>query len=73
LAQGIEGTVTLYAVIASDGTVRNLQSLDGPPALVPAALAAVRQWRYSPSLLNGRPIQTERQIKIHFELSPPPQ
>jgi TonB family protein len=73
LAQGIEGTVTLYAVIASDGTVKNLQSLDGPPALVPAALAAVRQWRYSPSLLNGRPIQTERQIKIHFELSPPPQ
>lgn len=72
LAQGIEGTVTLYAVIASDGAVKNLQSLDGPPALVPAALAAVRQWRYSPSLLNGRPIQTERQIKIHFELSPPP-
>ncbi len=73
LAQGIEGTVTLYAVIASDGAVKNLQSLDGPPALVPAALAAVRQWRYSPSLLNGRPIQTERQIKIHFEISPPPQ
>jgi TonB family protein len=71
LAQGIEGTVTLYAVIGANGAVSSLRSLDGPPALVPAAIEAVRQWRYSPSLLNGRPIQTERQIKIVFQLSPP--
>jgi TonB family protein len=71
LSQRIEGTVTLYAVIDTDGTIKTLRSLDGPPALVPAALAAVRQWRYSPSLLNGQPIQTERQIKIVFQLSQP--
>ena len=71
LAQNIEGTVTLYAVIDTDGTVKSLKSLDGPPSLIPAALAAVRQWRYSPSLLDGRPIQTERQIKIVFQLSRP--
>jgi len=71
LAQNIEGTVTLYAVIDADGTVKSLKSLDGPPSLIPAALAAVRQWRYSPSLLEGRPIQTERQIKIVFQLSRP--
>ena len=71
LAQNIEGTVTLYAVIDADGTVKSLKSLDGPPSLIPAALAAVRQWRYSPSLLDGRPIQTERQIKIVFQLSRP--
>jgi protein TonB len=71
LAQNIEGTVTLYAVIDADGTVKSLKSLDGPPSLIPAALAAVRQWRYSPSLLGGRPIQTERQIKIVFQLSRP--
>jgi TonB family protein len=71
LAQKVEGTVTLYAVIDTDGTVRTLQSLDGPSALIPSALAAVRQWRYSPSFLNGRPVQTERQIKIVFQLSQP--
>jgi TonB family protein len=71
LAQNIEGTVTLYAVIDTDGTVKSLKFLDGPPSLIPAALAAVRQWRYSPSLLDGRPIQTERQIKIVFQLSRP--
>lgn len=71
LAQNIEGTVTLYAVIDADGTVKSLKSLDGPPSLIPAALAAVRQWRYSPSLLDGHPIQTERQIKIVFQLSRP--
>jgi TonB family protein len=69
IAQRIEGTVTLYAVIDTDGTVKTLQSLDGPPALISAALAAVRQWRYSPSLLDGHPVQTERQIKIVFQLS----
>ena len=60
---------SLYAVIDTDGTVKTLQSLDGPPALISAALAAVRQWRYSPSLLDGHPVQTERQIKIVFQLS----
>jgi TonB family protein len=69
LTQNIEGTVTLYAVIDTDGSVKSLKSLDGPPALIPAALAAVRQWRYSPSLLDGHPVQTERQIKIVFQLS----
>ena len=72
LAERVEGTVLLYAVIDANGTVRELQPLNGPPALIPAALAAVRQWRYSPSLQNGRPIQTERQIKIVFQLSESP-
>jgi protein TonB len=69
LDRRIEGTVTLYAVIDADGTVKSLKPLDGPSALVPAAVAAVRQWQYSPSLLNGRPIQTERRITIVFQLS----
>ena len=50
LAQNIEGTVTLYAVIDADGTVKSLKSLDGPPSLIPAALAAVR-----PMALQSQP------------------
>jgi len=56
-------------VIDADGTVKSLESLSGPPVLTSAAIAAVRRWRYSPTLLNGLPIQTERQIKINFQLS----
>jgi len=69
LAQRIEGIVTLYAVIDPSGAVKSVQPLTGRSELVPAAVAAVRQWRYTPSLLSGRPIQTERQITIVFRLS----
>jgi TonB family protein len=72
LAQGIEGTVKLYAVINEDGTVKTVQALSGPSALFPAAINAVSQWRYSPALFEGRPVQTERQITITFQLSPAP-
>jgi len=72
LAQRIEGTVTLYAVIDASGKVRSVESLNGPALLIPAAIAAVRQWRYSPSLLHGQAVQTERQIRIVFRLSEPP-
>jgi protein TonB len=70
LAQGIEGSVKLDAVIDPDGNVRTLQPISGPKQLFPAAMDAVHQWRYSPTVLDGHPIQTERQITITFQLSP---
>ncbi|HKW88206.1 MAG TPA: energy transducer TonB [Candidatus Acidoferrales bacterium] len=51
----IEGTVVLHSVIGKDGSVQDLQVVSGPPLLMRAAMDAVRQWRYSPFLLNGQP------------------
>jgi TonB family protein len=66
--QGIEGTVKLHAVIGRDGTIAQVQA-DGPPAFVPVATSAVRQWRYSQTLLGGQPVETEENIGITFRLS----
>jgi TonB family protein len=70
LAQGVEGPVKLDAVIDPDGNVKTIQPISGPQPLFAAATDAVRQWRYSPTTLDGRPIQTERQITITFQLTP---
>ncbi len=71
LAQGqrIEGTVKLRATIGPDGVVRSIEVISGSAPLVPAATQAVRQWRYAPTLLNGTPIGTTKEIDIAFRLS----
>jgi TonB family protein len=66
--QRIEGTVRLRAMIGPDGIVRSVEVLGGPAPLVPAGTQAVRQWRYSPTLLNGTPINTTKDIDIVFRL-----
>jgi periplasmic protein TonB len=65
----IEGTVVLLAVIAKDGTVRDVRVESGLPVLAQAAIDAVKQWRYKPYLLNGEPIEVDSQITINFTLS----
>jgi TonB family protein len=67
--QRIEGTVLVHLQIGTDGRVRSSRELSGPAPLVPAALAAVREWRFIPALLNGQPIDTEKDVSIEFELS----
>ncbi|MGB8523925.1 MAG: TonB family protein [Candidatus Acidiferrales bacterium] len=64
----IEGTVKLHATIGADGSIKDLQPLSGPPSLLPAALTAVREWRYNPTLLNGQPIETQEDISLVFRL-----
>jgi protein TonB len=64
----IQGTVVLAAVIGTDGTVRELHYISGPPLLVQAAMEAVRQWLYKPTRLNGRPVTVETTIKVIFTL-----
>lgn len=64
----IEGTVRLHATIGVDGSIKDLQPLSGPPSLLPAALTAVREWRYNPTLLNGQPIETQEDISLVFRL-----
>jgi TonB family protein len=69
LSQRISGTVTLTASIAEDGSVREVKIVQGDPTLAAAAVAAVRQWRYSPCLLNGKPIAVQKKITIIFRPS----
>jgi periplasmic protein TonB len=66
--QNVEGTVTLHLAIDSSGTVQSVKPLDGPAILIPAAVAAAKNWRFLPALLNGQPVETEQDVKIDFRL-----
>jgi periplasmic protein TonB len=65
----VAGTVRLTAIIGRDGAIRNLQVMSGHPLLTPAALEAVKQWRYQPTLLNDEPVEVITQIDVNFTLS----
>jgi TonB family protein len=64
----IQGNVVLHAIIGRDGEVSELQVLSGDPLVVNAAVEAVRQWRYSPTLLNGQAVEVETTITVSFVL-----
>jgi protein TonB len=64
----LSGDVVLHAIIATDGSVRDLQVLSGNPLLVQSALTAVRQWRYRPTMLSGEPVEVATTITVHFIL-----
>ncbi len=68
-AARVQGEVVLTAVISTSGEIENLQLVSGHPMLVPEAIAAVRQWRYKPYLLNGQPVEVETTITVIFSLS----
>ncbi|MEO8128795.1 MAG: energy transducer TonB [Bryobacteraceae bacterium] len=65
----VSGKVHLMSVIAKDGTIQKLEVLDGHPLLVGAALAAVKQWIYQPTLLNGEPVDVMAPIEVNFTLT----
>ena len=67
-AQGIQGTEVLHTVIDFDGLILDLQWVSGPPELKDAAVDAVKQWRYEPTLLNGEPVQVDTTISVVFTL-----
>ena len=70
--QHVEGTVRLHAVIAKDGSIKDLEVLSGDPLLADAALKAVRQWRYKPTLLDGQPKEVTTTIDVVFALNKNP-
>jgi protein TonB len=65
----ISGTVRLHAIISKDGTIQQLEVISGHPLLQQAALDAVRQWRYQPTLLNGEPVEVDTTIDVIFSLN----
>jgi protein TonB len=64
----IQGNVVLHAIISKDGRVEQLSVLSGHPLLIQAALEAVRQWRYQPTLLNGQPVEVDTTITVTFDM-----
>jgi periplasmic protein TonB len=68
IQQRIEGTVRLHALIGNDGQVLSIEPVSGPPLLVEAAEIAVRQWRYGPTLFDGRRVQVHNDIRLVFRL-----
>jgi protein TonB len=64
-----EGAVEFEAVIGKEGTIEELKVVRGHPLLVKAALEAVRQWRYQPTLLDGDPVEVVTEITVNFKLA----
>jgi TonB family protein len=70
LTHDVEGTVHLRASVGEDGAIHEVSVVSGPPLLTPSAENAVRSWRYSPTLLDGKPVATQEDISLVFSLAP---
>jgi TonB family protein len=64
----VQGEVSVNATIGKDGVPKDLKTIKGDERLVPAAFAAIRQWRYRPATLGGVPIETQAVVTVSFEL-----
>jgi TonB family protein len=68
-AARISGTVVLHAIVAKDGTITHLEYVSGHPLLMKAAMDAVSQWVYKPTLMNGDPVEVDTTINVVFQLA----
>jgi TonB family protein len=66
----IQGAVVMKTVIDKEGNVAHIELYSGHPMLAPAALDAVRQWKYRPYLLNRQPVEVETEVQVNFTLVP---
>jgi len=66
--QKVEGTVKLHAVVGMDGTVRSVDPVSGPEALMEAATSAIREWRFAPTKLDGRAVDVQDDVTLFFRL-----
>jgi TonB family protein len=64
--KGMGGTVHLRAIIGKDGNVQDVRPINGPIMLIPAAVEAIRQWQYRPTLLDQQPIEMQEDFTIEF-------
>lgn len=65
----VQGMVVLDVDISKEGAIESLRTVSGHPMLIPAAIDAVKQWRYKPYLLNGSPVPVQTQVTVSFNLS----
>jgi TonB family protein len=70
-AAGREGVVPIEAIISRDGSVSTARVLSAQvhPGFAAAALDAVRQWRFTPTLLNGEPVEVVMTVSVTFRLA----
>jgi protein TonB len=68
-AARISGTVELMGVLGADGRIREIKVLSGSPLLVKAAVDAVMQWVYRPTILNGQAVEVQAPISVRFILN----
>ena len=64
----IQGPVVLQVVINDSGEVRDVRLATGHPLLAPAAIDAVKQWKFRPYELNGKPVEIVTMITLNFQL-----
>jgi TonB family protein len=67
-AAHVQGTVSLLVSIGKDGSVTGVKEISGPPELISAAVAAVKQWRYRPIISRGEPQEASTVVDIPFKL-----
>lgn len=68
----IQGTVVLKVTVNKAGEVRATEVISGHPMLVPSALEAVKQWRYTPYMQDGEPVEVTTTIEVHFQIADKP-
>jgi len=63
----VSGTVTVNITVSRLGDVTSAHAVSGPPELYPAAIAAVRGWRFRPYLVDGRPVLVSTTLQFFFK------
>jgi periplasmic protein TonB len=64
-----QGRVELHAIISTDGSIQTLEVINGDPLFIQSALAAVHQWRYQPTTLDGQPVEVDTHITVIYTLT----
>jgi TonB family protein len=67
-SEHVSGTVKIHAIIGKDGQLSQIRGVRGVCSLAESAVAAVRQWRYQPTLLIGNPVEVDTEIDVIFSL-----
>jgi len=65
----LQGVVVLEAIIGTDGTIQQLKAISGHPLLIPSAMQAVEKWMYSPTILDGKPVEVRTTVEVRFFFS----
>jgi protein TonB len=69
-AKGQQGTVVLQVLIGRDGTVHDAKFLQGSLAFARTAIDGVKQWKFKPYTMNGRPVSVQTLLTISFKPTP---
>ena len=66
---GRSGKVELHAIIGEDGMIQSLEAVGGDPMFFSSAMLAVKQWRYTPTMLNGQAVKVDTYITVIYNIA----